>query len=139
MHFLALTTLTALLTGAATAHTANCWGKALNPPRSKILTTIADFDTILTQPDNQAYPSPRLAEAHRCAEQYCQNGVSVRYCNEDDVQRYMPLQAIRDAVQVLADECVAEFRGETVAGGVLDHTDLWNVVVQQDDACENNE
>ncbi|KAL4791322.1 hypothetical protein BDV19DRAFT_393185 [Aspergillus venezuelensis] len=139
MHFLLLTTFTALLAGTATAHTANCWGKALNPPSTKLFNTITDLDTILSQPDNKSYPPARLAEAHRCAEQYCKHGVSVRYCNEGDVPRYMPLQAIRDAVQVLADKCVAEFRGVTVAGGVLDHEDLWNVVVQQDDACEDRE
>ncbi|KAL4960517.1 uncharacterized protein BDV14DRAFT_204613 [Aspergillus stella-maris] len=139
MRFITTTTLTAFLAGLASAHTANCWGKALNPPRTTLLTTITDFDTILSHPDNKFYPPTRLAEAHRCAEQYCRHGVSVRYCNEGDDVRYMPLQAIRDAVQVLADECVAEYKEETVAGGVLDHEDLWNVVVQQDDACEDRE
>ncbi|KAL4943442.1 hypothetical protein BDV06DRAFT_221189 [Aspergillus oleicola] len=51
----------------------------------------------------------------------------------------MPLQAVRDSVQVLFSECQANYKGKRVAGGVVDHPDHWNVIVQEDDKCAEHD
>lgn len=49
----------------------------------------------------------------------------------------MPMQNIMDSVKVIAHDCKTEYKGKTVAGGVVDHPDWWSVIVQtEDDRCQ---
>ncbi|OJJ05587.1 hypothetical protein ASPVEDRAFT_86931 [Aspergillus versicolor CBS 583.65] len=117
----------AMLTTAVSGHSVNCWGKALHP----------DFHTLrqaLGAVENG--PDSAKADANSCTKVFCGRDMSIRYCNEGDKTRTMPMQNIMDSVKVIAHDCKTEYDGETVAGGVVDHPDHWSVVVQtEDDDC----
>ncbi|KAL4950584.1 hypothetical protein BDW69DRAFT_187214 [Aspergillus filifer] len=123
------------LAAGTTAHTVNCWGKALDPPLSEVDRALLWFDKIIANPTNPNFPPTAVANAHSCSSQYCQHKTSVRFCNDDNKVRYMRLQEIRNSVEVLVSTCQANCRGKRVAGGVIDHPDHWNVIVQADDNC----
>ncbi|KAL4960518.1 uncharacterized protein BDV14DRAFT_204614 [Aspergillus stella-maris] len=97
--------------------------------------TTTAFDKIIANPVSPNFPPKAIANAHSCSSQYCQRKTSVRFCNDDNKVKYMRLQEIRNAVEVLASTCQADYKGKRVAGGVIDHPDRWNVIVQADDAC----
>lgn len=48
----------------------------------------------------------------------------------------MPLQNIVDSLNVIMHDCATTYKGEKVAGGVVDHPDKWSLVVQMDDQCK---
>jgi hypothetical protein len=48
----------------------------------------------------------------------------------------MDLVHIVEGAEVLRAECQEQYKGKTVAGGVLYHEDKWTVIMQQEDECE---
>lgn len=48
----------------------------------------------------------------------------------------MDLVHIVEGAEVLRAECQEQYKGKTVAGGVLYHEDKWTVLMQQEDECE---
>ncbi|OJJ65306.1 hypothetical protein ASPSYDRAFT_100496, partial [Aspergillus sydowii CBS 593.65] len=75
-------------------------------------------------------------DKNSCHEIWCKDDVSIRFCNQNENEgRTLPLRNILDSVLVLMHDCVAVYKGETVAGGFVDHPDKWSVVVQVDDQC----
>lgn len=141
MRFTTFALPTALLASAASAHTVNCWGKALNAPVEGIEYTIKKMDEIASAPD-QFYPDgddPKWLwlQTNRCEEVTCYKGTQVRWCNEDTVwDRYIMMQNIVDGVHVLYSECERMVDGELTSGGVLSHPDKWSIIMQGEDACK---
>ncbi|KAL4791323.1 hypothetical protein BDV19DRAFT_393186 [Aspergillus venezuelensis] len=117
MRFLAITTIMAGLAASTSAHTVNCWGKALDPPLSDVDRALLWFVKIIANPVNPNFPPEAVANAHSCSSQYCQHKTSVRFCNDDNKVKYMCLQEIRNAVMVLASSCQTDYNGKRVAGG----------------------
>ncbi|KAL2835338.1 hypothetical protein BJY01DRAFT_252760 [Aspergillus pseudoustus] len=115
-------------------HTVNCWGKALHPELRYVKDAIALFRSAIDNV-NHNFPAAIRAEKHSCTETYCVHKTSVRFCNDGDQPRTMPLQNIMDSTITISKDCVSDYEGKKVAGGVVDHSDKWSVVVQKDDKC----
>ncbi|OJJ58304.1 hypothetical protein ASPSYDRAFT_90479 [Aspergillus sydowii CBS 593.65] len=143
MRFTHLALPAALLVGAASADTANCWGKALHPTTESLKYAIKKMDEIASAPST-FYPGGAREDpkwlwlpVNHCEEVACYKGAQVRWCNDDTEKfRWMPIQYVVDGVRVLLRECRAVHDGEIVAGGMLTHPDKWSITVQAEDACK---
>ncbi|KAJ0415324.1 hypothetical protein BJY00DRAFT_317965 [Aspergillus carlsbadensis] len=123
-----------IATVASAQHTVNCWGKALHPELSRVEEAIRFFRSTIDNV-NPNFPAAVRALPHQCVETYCVHKTSIRYCNDSDQGRTMLLQNIMDSTIVISRDCVEDYEGKRVAGGVVDHPDHWSVVVQKDDSC----
>lgn len=124
-----VTSAIAMLATAVSGHTVNCWGKALH----------ADIDVFPEAVNFIEKGQDRVSvRPNGCKNLYCSDDMSVRFCNDLDKPRVMGKRNILDSINVLATECKDEYKGKTVAGGVVDHSDHWSVVVQgHDDLCKS--
>ncbi|KAL3460894.1 hypothetical protein BJX64DRAFT_174076 [Aspergillus heterothallicus] len=121
-------------TAPSLQHTVNCWGKAMHPELREVKKAIDVFHNAIIN-GNHNFPPALWAGAHTCVEAYCVGDTSIRYCNDGDKARTMLLQHIMDGTIAISNDCVADYNGKKVAGGVVDHPDHWSVVVQKDDKC----
>lgn len=124
----AISAIAMLATAVSGQHTVNCWGKALHADIKMFPEAISFIEhgppTITVNPNG-------------CKGLFCKNGMSVRFCTDSDKPRTMGKKNIADSVRVLSNECRDEYKGKTVAGGVVDHPDHWSVIVQgEDDLCK---
>ncbi|KAL2842198.1 hypothetical protein BJY01DRAFT_249241 [Aspergillus pseudoustus] len=125
MRFLFLTVLMTLLAAMASAvHTVHCAGRAIAATQNGLIKAISFLRIIeesgLTGPHGTLPAALRL-EAHSCGEVYCnrKNKIQIRWCN-DAIER----------------DCLKTYKGEKVAGGVVDHPDMWSLIVQnEENAC----
>ncbi|KAL2843716.1 hypothetical protein BJY01DRAFT_248492 [Aspergillus pseudoustus] len=129
--FIVTLLLALIATMTSAQHTVNCWGKSLHPEHRHVKDAIKFLSNTIAN----SHPEPVRGEGHGCTETYCIHKTSVRYCNDATHPRLMPLQNILDSVTTISRDCVSEFNGKKVAGGVVDHADQWSVVVQKDDNC----
>lgn len=117
-----------LATAASGQHTVNCWGKALHAD----IEMFPEATKFIENGQDRVSVGP-----NGCKNLYCRDGMSFRFCTDTNMPRVMGKRNIIDSINVLATECRGEYKGKTVAGGVVDHPDHWSVVVQsQDDFCQ---
>ncbi|KAL4808095.1 hypothetical protein BDV18DRAFT_158210 [Aspergillus unguis] len=128
----------ALAAVASAEDSINCWGKATHPPENEVHNAIATMryaiDHPVTGPNGVIKPSIR-ADKRSCASVWCYQKTSIRYCNDSEQPRTMGLREIADGCQAIVNKCHTVFHDIVVAGGVIDHSDHWSVVIQTDDEC----
>ncbi|OJJ08869.1 hypothetical protein ASPVEDRAFT_90075 [Aspergillus versicolor CBS 583.65] len=138
MRFTLLTLPVALLATAASSHTIDCWGKGLHPPIKSVdyITSLMDqvtsgrIDTLPGYSDRESI----YLDADSCKELACFKGAQVRWCSTRDSTLKLHMQNIVDGLRSIRRECRED--GLDTVGGVLYQPDNWNIILQQEDACE---
>ncbi|OJJ56511.1 hypothetical protein ASPSYDRAFT_134400 [Aspergillus sydowii CBS 593.65] len=136
-----LTLISAFVASLATvesAHTVNCWGKALHPEKNDLETIIRWTNLRIAIAKEAGTWINKVIQPESCIEVACVKdlAISVRACNSAKHTLRPTLQNVVDTMNVILNECTEEYDGEMVSGGVVDHPDGYSLVVQEDDTCK---